>query len=149
MDENQRTDSTKQVPLRNLKVDPTAEDLLDSAAMKPYLNVAMAVMGGMDPGPAIQELAALPLEKRYVWRVASALKWAFFDFESLNVETDRQTISREDQKRLVEILKHRPLQFCLFLSALFGQKQMEFLMLSAIKNSRAVAAQPEGQDSHD
>lgn len=31
----------------------------------------------------------------------------------------------------------------LFLSALFGQKQMELLMLSAIKNSRAVAAQSE------
>jgi hypothetical protein len=78
--------------------------------------------------------------------VASALKWAFADLETLSVEADRQTLSPEDRKQLVELLKHRPLQFCLFLSALFGQKQMELLMLSAIKNSRAIAAQSEGHE---
>ena len=68
--ENDRDESPKQIPLRDLKVDPTAEDLLDSAAMEPYLNLAVAMMtGGKDTGPAIEELAALPLEKRYVWRV--------------------------------------------------------------------------------
>ncbi len=39
---------------------------------------------------------ALPLEKRYAWRVASALKWAFADFENLNVVADRRTLSQED-----------------------------------------------------
>lgn len=57
--------------------------------------------------------------------VASALKWAFADLETLNAEADRQTLSPEDRKRLIELLKHRPLQFCLFLNALFGEKQME------------------------
>jgi len=33
------------------------------------------------------------------------------------------------------------LQFCMFLSALFGQKQMEMLMVSAIKNARVVRGQ--------
>jgi hypothetical protein len=72
------------------------------------------------------------------------LKWAFADLETLSVEADRKTLSLEDRTRLVELLKHRPLQFCLFLSTLLGQKQMELLMLSAIKNSRVVAAQSEG-----
>ena len=40
----------------------------------------------------LKEVAALPLEKRYVWRVASTLKWAFADFDSMNMEADRQTL---------------------------------------------------------
>lgn len=108
------------------------------------MDLAIAVMGGKDTRPAIEKLTALPLEERYVWRVASALKWAFADLETLSVEADRQTLSAEDRERLVELLQHRPLQFCLFLSALFGQKQMEMLMVSAIKNARMVAAQASG-----
>jgi hypothetical protein len=131
----------KSLPLRDIKMESGSEDLLDSPAMEPYMNLALAMMGGKDTGPAIEELAALPLEKRYVWRVTSALKWAFADFDSLTVEADRQTLSPEDRKQLVELLKHRPLQFCLFLSGLFGQKQMELMMVSAIRNARVVAAQ--------
>jgi hypothetical protein len=140
MDEKNSDDSTKYVPIRDLKMEPEAEELLQSAAMEPYMNLASALMGAKDTGPAVEELAALPLEKRYVWRVASALKWAFVDFDTLTVEADRQTISPEDRKQLVDLLQHRPLQFCLFLSALFGQKQMEILMVSALKNSRTIAA---------
>jgi hypothetical protein len=81
MDDNS-DDPIKHVPLSDLKMEPGAEDLLDSAAMERYMNLAMAMMGGKDPGPAIEALAALPLEKRYVWRVASALKWAFADFDT-------------------------------------------------------------------
>jgi len=147
MNENDNDDPIKQVPIGDLKIDPAAEDLLDSPAMEPYLNLAMAMMGGKDTGPAIEELAALPLEKRYVWRVASALKWAFADFDSDTVEADRKTMSPQDRKRLIELLDHRPLQFCLFLSALFGQKQMELMMVSAIRNTRVVAAQSEGHGS--
>jgi hypothetical protein len=136
--------SAKKMPLRDLKMEPEAEELLDSAAMKPYLNLAIAMMGDRDPGPAIEELAALPLEKRYSWRVASALKWAFADLETLNAQAYRQTLSPEDRLRLLELLKNRPLQFYLFLSALFGEKQMVVLMVSAIKDARMVAAQSAG-----
>jgi hypothetical protein len=143
MDENNRDYSTRQIPIRELKMEPEAEALLESAAMEPYLNLAIAMMGGKDTGPAIEALAALPLEERYVWRVASALKWAFADMDTLTVEADRRTMTLKDRKRLVELLQSRPLQFCLFLSALFGEKQMELLMISAIKNARAVAAHSE------
>jgi hypothetical protein len=74
-----------------------------------------------------------------VWRIASALKWAFADFDSANVEADRQTLSPKDRSRLLDLLQHRPLQFCLFLSALLGQKEMEALMISALKNARVVS----------
>jgi hypothetical protein len=140
MANEQKDPSVKQMRVRDLKMEPGSEELLESAAMEPYMNLAMAMMGGKDTGPAIEKLAALPVEKRYVWRVASALKWAFADFDTLTVEADRQTISPEDRKQLMDLLKHRPLQFCLFLSALFGQKQMEILMVSALKNSRAIEA---------
>ena len=128
--------SMQRKAINDLKVESGAEDLLDSPEMQPYMNLMLATIQGQDTGPALAELAALPLEKRYVWRVASALKWAFADSETMNVEADRKTMSTEDRQRLIELLKHRPLQFCLFLSALFGQKEMELLMISAIRNAR-------------
>jgi hypothetical protein len=143
MDER-KSDPIEHVAIGHLKIEPEAEELLESAAMRPYMNLAMAMMQGQDPGPAIEELAALPIEKRYAWRIASALKWAFADFDTINVEADRQTLSPEDRHRLIELLTNRPLQFCLFLSSFFGQKQMELMMVSAIRNARAVAAQSEG-----
>ena len=109
--------------------------------MEPYLNLMMATMQGQDTGPATEELAQLPLEKRYTWRVVSALKWAFTDLETMNIEADFRTLSGVDLQRLLELLKHRPLQFCLFLSALLGEKEMEVLMVSAIRQVRQLAAQ--------
>lgn len=141
MDKEQDDLPLKKVPLRDLKMEPASEDLLDSPTMKPYLNLMMATMQGKDTGPAIEELTALPLEQRYVWRVASALKWAFPDLETMNVEADRKTLSGVDQQRIKELIRHRPLQFCLFLSALLGEKQMETLMIAAIRQTRLIAAQ--------
>jgi hypothetical protein len=51
---DEQNPSTKQIPLRDLKMEPEAEELLNSAAMKPYLNLAIAMMGDRDPGPAIE-----------------------------------------------------------------------------------------------
>jgi len=116
-----------------------AEDLLDSPEMEPYVNLAVAMVKGEKVDSALKELAVLPLEKRYTWRVASALKWAFADFDSTNVEANGKTLAPEDQKKLLELLEHRPLQICLFLSALIGQKEMEALMILALRNARVVA----------
>src|ERR1035438_6664611 len=140
MDGQRDDDSIKQVPIRDLKVDPTAEDLIDSPAMEPYVRLALAVMGHKDVGPAVKEISALPLEKRYTWRVASALKWAFADFENLNVVADRRTLSQEDLDTLVDLLRVRPIQFCLFLSALFGEKQMEELIASSVQQVKTLHA---------
>jgi hypothetical protein len=140
MDDNDSDNSPKQVLIRNLKVDPAAEDLLDSEAMQPYMKLALAVMGHKDVGPAIQEITALPLEKRYTWRVASALKWAFVDFENLNVVADRRTLCQEDLDTLVELLRIRPLQFCMFLAALFGEERMEKVIAASVEEVKTLRA---------
>jgi hypothetical protein len=140
MNERNSEDSPKQIPMRDLKVDPTAEDLLESAAMRPYMDLALAVMGHKYPRPAVEKIAALPLEKRYTWRVASALKWAFADFENLNVVADRRTLSQEDLDTLVDLLRVRPIQFCMFLAALFGEERMEKLIASSVEQVKALRA---------
>jgi hypothetical protein len=140
MTDEQNEPSMQRMPLRDLKVDPTAEDLIDSPAMEPYVKLALAVMGHKDAGPAVEEIAALPLEQRYTWRVASALKWAFVDFENLNVVADRRTLCQEDLDTLVDLLKFRPLQFCLFLTALFGEERMEKLMSSSVQQVKTLRA---------
>ena len=48
--------------------------------MEPCINFAMAVMQDSDPTNELAAIRELPFEKRYVWRVASALKWGFADF---------------------------------------------------------------------
>jgi len=140
MDEKNDDEPIKQVPIRDLKIDPEAEDLMASPAMEPYMKLAAAVMGHKDPGPAVKAIAALPLEKRYTWRVASALKWAFTDFENLSVVADRRTLSQEDLDTLVDLLRVRPLQFCLFLSALFGEERMEKLITSSVEQVKTLRA---------
>jgi hypothetical protein len=42
MDENDRDESAKQVSIHDLKIDPAAEDLMDSPAMRPYATLAFA-----------------------------------------------------------------------------------------------------------
>jgi hypothetical protein len=74
MDE-ENSDDSKQLPIRDLKMEPGAEDMIDSPALEPYVKLALAVMGHKDIGPAVEEITALPLEKSCTWRVASALKW--------------------------------------------------------------------------
>jgi hypothetical protein len=140
MAEKRDDDPIKQVPIDDLKIDPTAEDLIDSPAMQPYVKLALAMMGHKDAGPALKEIIALPLEKRYTWRVASALKWAFADFENLNVVADRRTLSQEDLDTLVDLLRVRPIQFCMFLAALFGEEQMEKMMSSSVQQVKTLRA---------
>jgi len=48
-------------------------------------NFEAAVMQGHDPAPQLEAIRQLPLEKRYVSRVASALKWSFADRDDLSV----------------------------------------------------------------
>jgi hypothetical protein len=65
--------------------------------------------------------------------MASALKWGFADFDDLGVDADRQTLSPEDFAKVMELLKLRPMQFCLLLKALVGAEEAQRLMVEAIK----------------
>jgi hypothetical protein len=135
---------SKRIPPSALGSEAGARELAISPDMKPYLPLMMAELHEQNLAPHIAAISRLPLVKRYVWRVASALKWAFADLETTYVEVDCQTLSPEDQNRLVESLKDRPLQFCLFMSALIGEEQMEQLMISAVREAREAAGEAPG-----
>jgi hypothetical protein len=65
------------IPISAIRGDDDADDLVRSEKMKPYLALLKAQICGQDTAPFVEALAALPLEDRYVWRVTSALRWAF------------------------------------------------------------------------
>jgi hypothetical protein len=85
-----------------------------------------------DPSPELDAIRQLPLEKRYVWRVASALKWGLADCDDLSVQADRQTLSPEDFKAVMDLLKFRPMQLAIVLKALVGAEEMQRMMIEAI-----------------
>jgi len=122
----------KVVEADSLVMEDGARELLSAPEMQPYSRYIEAAMFGGDVDPSVREIAALPLEKRYVWRVASALKWGFADFEDWNAVVDRKTLQPEDFDRLMKLLRLRPIQFCMFLKSLVGVDEMERLMSHAI-----------------
>ena len=84
-------DSIKRMPIKDLGQEDGAHELATSPEMEPYLRLIMAQMQGNDTKAETEVRRQLPLEKRYVWRVASALKWAFADFDDLSVTADKDT----------------------------------------------------------
>jgi hypothetical protein len=131
-------DPIKRIPISELHQEEGARELAESADMEPYLNFAMTLMQGNDPTPELEAIRQLPLEKRYVWRIASALKWGFADFDNLGVDADRQTLSPEDFAKVMDLLKLRPMHFCMFLKALVGADEMQRMMVEAIKVAKRV-----------
>jgi hypothetical protein len=98
-------------PIKRIFSEDGAHELATSPNMQPYLRLIKAGLQDQDITGHMEEIAALPLEKRYVWRVASALKWAFPDLESVSVHVDRETLSAEDLGKLVELLRLRRCSF--------------------------------------
>ena len=89
-------DDIKRIPIKDLHQEEGAHELATSPDMEPYLEFIKAVMQDHDPSPELEAIRQLPLEKRYVWSVASARKWAFADFDDLNVSADKETLAPED-----------------------------------------------------
>ena len=125
-------ETPKEIPIKDLRQEDGASELASSPDMKPYLDYIMASMQGADVRPHLEALSQLPLEKRYVWRVASAMKWGLADFDSEPVAADRDTLNPEDFAKVVDLLKFRPIQFCMFLKALVGADEMKRMMMRAI-----------------
>ena len=129
----------KVIPIEGLRQEEGAHELATSLDMEPYLRLMLAGMQhGADITPQMTEIAQLPLERRYVWRVASAMKWGFADFDSVIVEVDRKTLSPEDLAKVLQLLSHRPLQFCMFLKALVGAEAMERLTMEGIATAQQI-----------
>jgi hypothetical protein len=121
-----------QIPIKNIISEDGAHELATSPDMKPYLEFIKAVIQDHDPAPELEAIRQLPLEKRYIWRVASALKWGLADCESMSVEADRQTLTPEDFAKVVDLLKFRPMQLAIVLKALVGAEEMQRMMVEAI-----------------
>src|SRR5712692_3237068 len=131
-------DETKEISLKGLKTEEGAEELTDSVAMQPYARLAEALLTNQGLEESVAEIGQLPLEERYLWPVLSALKWAFADFDNVNVVIDRKTLRPDDREKVVELIRHRPVQFCMLLKALLGEEAMEKMMTQAISVAKQV-----------
>jgi hypothetical protein len=133
------------LPISEIHSEDGAQELVRSERMKPYLALLKAQIGGQDTEPFLAALAALPLEERYVWRVISALKWAFCDLETENAIADFRTLSEEDRVRVAEPLTLRATQFCLFINALIGEDATERIMQHAVRCAKESSAPASGE----
>ena len=119
-----RKKETIEVDIHDLKIDPVADELNNSEEMRPYVNCLVAAMKKEGIEEALERIAALKLNERYVWRVASALDWAFADCDSESAMLDWQLMPDDDREEISEILRPRLLQFALFLRALYGEQEL-------------------------
>jgi hypothetical protein len=132
-----RDRESKPISIANIKVEDGAQELVRSQKMRPYLALLEAQMSGQDTAPFLAALAIMPLEDRYVWRVMSALKWAFCDLETESVIADLRTLSEEDTEKLTDRLRLRTLQFCIFVCTMLGQNAGEQLILQELRSAKA------------
>ena len=133
------------LPISEIHSEDGAQELVRSERMKPYLALMKAQIGGQDTEPYLAALAALPLEERYVWRVMSALKWAFCDLDTENAIADLHTLSEGDLKKVLEPLSLRAIQFCLFVNALIGEDATERIMQHAVRCAKESSAPASGE----
>jgi len=79
----------KRIQISQIRQEEGSRELTESADMESHLNFALALMQGHNPTPELEAIRQLPIERRYTWRIASSLKWAFADFDSVNVDAER------------------------------------------------------------
>ena len=105
------------VSIRGIKVDPLPHELATSEGTHPYLDYLIKAYGSNGAGleAALRVIRDLPLEKRYTWRVFSALKWAFADFEDEYVAFDLPHIPEPARSEMTEELERRLLQLQMLL----------------------------------
>src|ERR1700686_2969446 len=123
--DDQKDRKPEPIPIKDLISEDGAHEPATSETMQPYLRLLKAGLQNKDTTPHVEEITALPLEKRYPWRVASALKWGFADFDNVYVSVDRETLSEGELDKVMELLRFRPMQLCMFLKALVGPEEME------------------------
>jgi hypothetical protein len=133
------------VPISELHSEDGAKELVCSEKMKPYLAILKAKIAGQDTEPHLAALAALPLEERYVWRVISALKWAFCDLDTESAIVDLHTLSEADLKKVVEPLSLRAIQFCMFVNALIGEDATERIVQHALRCAKESSEPASGE----
>ena len=103
---------SEKIPLNEIKIDPLAQELVRSEQSRPYTDYFMKAYSNDAAGveTALQLLRDLPLEKRYTWRVISALKWGFADFDDECVKLDLPHIPETTRAEMTKELQIRFLQ---------------------------------------
>lgn len=99
----------KNIPPKDIKTDPLSHELARSEGNRPYLDCLIKAYRNNAAGleAALQVVRDLPLEKRYTWRVFSALKWAFADFEDEYVGLDLPHIPEPTRSEMTKELELR------------------------------------------
>jgi hypothetical protein len=111
------------VSLRGIKADPLAHELATSEGTRPYLDCLIKSYSDDKAGleSALQVVRNLPLEKRYTWRVFSALKWALADFEDEYVGLDLPNIPEPMKSEMTKELELRFLQLQMLLQSFHSE----------------------------
>ena len=112
----------------NMVCEEGALELAESKNMKPYMSLTIAMIQGRDVATALKEIASLPLEERYVWRIASALKWALVDFNTTSLRADIKSLPPADLAKVRQLVKNRATQFRLFLSELYSVDEADKML---------------------
>ena len=97
------------VSLKDIKTGSLAHELATSEGTRPYLDCLIKAYrdNGVGLEAALEVIRDLPLEKRYIWRVFSALKWAFADFEDEYVALDLPHIPEPTRSEMTKELELR------------------------------------------
>jgi hypothetical protein len=85
------------IALKDIKTHPVGDMLAGGDAMKPYIAHYTAMITGQDSNKTLEEIAALPEDKRYVFRVLQSLDWALADYDSETVKLDMPYIPKLDE----------------------------------------------------
>jgi hypothetical protein len=120
------------MPVKDIIVEDGAMEVATLPSMEPYLAYIQAKMTGVGREEAAKAIADLPLEKRYIWRIASSLKRAFVDFDKSSLRADLSTMNAEDFDTVVGLIERRPVQFAMLLRTILGANEMERVHLEAI-----------------
>jgi hypothetical protein len=120
------------IPTKEITIEDGAQDMMESPDLQPYLQNIEAVVTGRGKNKATKALSELPLEKRYIWRIASSLRTAFCDFDKSSVRADLSTMNADDRDKTVALIERRAGQYCMLMQTIFGADAMEATMLEAI-----------------
>jgi hypothetical protein len=99
----------RKISLTSIKTDPLAHELATSEGTRPYLDCLIKAYSNDSAGldAALEVIRDLSLERRYTWRVLSALKWAFADFEDEYVALDLPNIPETTRLEMTKELELR------------------------------------------
>src|SRR5262245_31688487 len=112
----------RKMRLADLKREQAANDLSRSeAAMTPYIRAHHDRLKG--DAAYLNDIKQLPLEKRYLWRVSSALKWGLADLDTQTAKMDVETLPADDLAAIRKELEFRLVQLRVLLDEIYANQE--------------------------